>query len=105
MVEFIPLEELGDAAVVVTDYVIGMDLYQLRQKTDKINKNYIDSITEVEAAVIIKKIVQAVCEMHKENIIHRDLHLRNVMIHFKNIKPSPEGMNEPMKFYKVEMRK
>ena len=71
---------MNDCVILVTDLINGVDLWNLR-------KDCRPSITELEARNIIEKIIKAVIGLTKNNrnIIHRDLHSRNVMIHFKNI--------------------
>ena len=71
---------MKDCVILVTDLIKGVDLWNLR-------KDCRPSITELEARNIIEKIIKAVIGLTKNNrnIIHRDLHSRNVMIHFKNI--------------------
>ena len=53
--------------------------------------------------VISKKLVLAVQKMHKLDILHRDLHLKNVMIQFKHLAPTIEEMDSPVDFFELVM--
>ena len=37
--------------------------------------------------------------MHDHEIIHRDLHMKNVMLQFKDLAPSKDEMDSPLGFY------
>ena len=57
-----------DATVIITDLVLGCDLYQLRQ-------NYkTDDISEKEARNIIIKLAKGVSKLTQLQVVHRDLH-------------------------------
>ena len=58
LIEFIPLERMGDCAIIVTEFIVGMDLCNLREK-------YKNSITEKEAVNITRKVVHGIQEMHQ----------------------------------------
>ena len=71
-----------DNVVIITDFVAGCDMWELRQR-------YKADITEEEARTIILGLTKAVCSLTDDTrqIVHRDLHSKNVMIHFKELEP------------------
>ena len=81
---------MKNAIVIVTDLILGVDLEKLVRYKDKM-------ITEEEARNLIHSLVKAVADMHSlgRNIIHRDLHLKNVMISFNNIKITKDALEDP----------
>ena len=68
---------MKDCVIIVTDFIYGIDLWNLR----KYCREY---ITELEARNIIEKVIRAVIALRSDgrDIIHRDIHCRNVMISF-----------------------
>ena len=60
----------------VTELCDGCELF------DEISKR--DHFSEVEAAVVLKQILQAIAYCHSQNIAHRDLKPENVLIDIKN---------------------
>ena len=75
--------------MIVTDYLIGFELEELRTT---IKKNW----KEAEARAVWHSAAQALGELHRINnnegngMIHRDLHFRNMMITFDDLKPSTQ---------------
>ena len=106
VLEYIPREENDDCAIIVTEFIAGMNLYQListeANQTLQGNKG---SLTEKEAVTITRKIVQAVHDMHKRDVIHRDLHLRNLMLKFKSIQITNEDLDNPKHFFMQRLPK
>ena len=65
------------------------------------------NMSETEGRNIIHKVTEAIKGLQEpaRNIFHRDLHSRNVMVHFKNIVPTEEDFENPEVFWKVKMKK
>ena len=63
-------------------------------------------MTEQEGRNIMEKVVMAVKALGEEDrqIIHRDLHQKNVMIHFKGIEPTEEDFDEPEHFFTFKLK-
>ena len=38
--------------------------------------------------------------MHKNDVIHRDLHLKNVMLHFSDLAPDEKQIDNPRSWFK-----
>ena len=49
-------------------------------------------INEVEGRNILYKVNEAMAQYHAKNIVHRDLHSMNIMIHFDDLKPGEEDL-------------
>ena len=77
--------QFDDCTVIVTDLIYGYDLLKLRLE-------YKRSLTEIEGRNILQSVVEAVVGMQQpgRKIVHRDMHSKNVMIDFTNIKPTAE---------------
>lgn len=60
---------------IVTELIIGGELF------DEISKRH--KFTEVDAAIIIKQILEAVTYWHGVNIVHKDLKPENLMLQEK----------------------
>ena len=41
--------------------------------------------------------------MHEFDITHRDLHQKNVMLHFKQASPTPEDLESPVDYFKKQL--
>ena len=61
----------------ITELCNGGDLQQLLFLRKK--------IPEEEARIIIRQIIQGMRDMYNVNVIHRDLKLANILIHFPNV--------------------
>lgn len=62
-------------------------------------------IRQEEARIIIKQVVQGIKDVWALNIIHRDMKLANILLHFPD-KPDLEGLNKAQKkafLYKVDL--
>ena len=95
--EFIKRE---DCVIIVTDLVMGYDLFDFRDKWKK-------TITEKEGRNILRKLTEAIKGLGEpgRNIVHRDLHLKNVMVHFKNIVPDEDDFEDPVNFLRQTLPK
>ena len=58
------------------DYCNGLDLEKLKM----IRKNF----REVDARLILQQIVQGFKEIYKHRVMHRDLKLANILLHFNS---------------------
>lgn len=104
---FMFLQEVLDhetCKIIVTDYIIGLDLLEFRQHEFK------KIVKEKEAALIIQKVAQATLHMHEKGIKHRDMHCRNIMLDFQDLYPNQEELQKvlkkPKKFYRdLQQRK
>ena len=82
------IEHLQDDCchIIITELVVGLDLcklIELRQFDERLCR------------MIFKKICDAVSVMHGGGVVHRDLHMRNIMISFPGIEPTEEQMKNP----------
>ena len=77
--------ELEDCVVFVTELILGFTLYNAKEAPN---------LNESVCRKFIMQITEAIAGLHHEdrNIIHRDLHLRNVMIHFPGIEITKEHL-------------
>ena len=48
---------------------------------------------------MFKKILDSVYSLYEKNIVHRDLHSGNVMIHFPHLKPTKDQLKNPLAFF------
>ena len=104
VLEYIPRDENDDCAIIVTEFIAGMNLYQLiSTEADEALPGKKGSLTEKEAVTITRKIVQAVHDMHKRDVIHRDLHLRNLMLKFKSIEITEKDLENPKEFFEKRL--
>ena len=77
---------LEDCEALITDLVMGDDLFSFRDKGLK------PKLSEVEGRNILYKVIEAMAEYHETGIVHRDLHSMNIMIHFDDLKPTQEDL-------------
>ena len=56
---------------------------------------------------MIAKVIHSVRSLknNKVQIVHRDFHSQNIMLHFPKIKPKQKDLEEPEVFYKEKMDK
>lgn len=59
---------------IITELCNGGDLELLKRSKGRLK--------ETEARIIIKQIVEALRVLYKNNIVHRDIKLANVLLHF-----------------------
>lgn len=65
-----------DRLIIILEFVEGGTLYNLVRKKKKLaEKNY---------AHLIKNICEALNELHKQDFVHRDLKLENIMLEFSD---------------------
>ena len=67
---------LDDCELVITDLIIGDDLWTMRTKHKR-------KLTEEEGRNILYKVTQGIVEYQAKDIAHRDLHSMNIMVHFE----------------------
>ena len=93
--------EYGNCQVIITDLIVGCDIDTLRQDY---RSSFLD---EVEARNILKGIVLCLERFRDEErkIVHRDLHHKNIMLHFKELEPSQRDMQDPLEFWRKLDRK
>lgn len=77
----------------VLEYCNGGDLEKLLKKRGR--------FTEPEARLVISKIVGGYQTLHKLNIVHRDLKLENIFLHFANYYIE-DVFREPAKFEQIK---
>ena len=66
LIEYIPVEVMGDCAIIVTELISGIDVAKLREFRD-------NQLTEYEVFHIAHKVTLATKELHGLGIMHRDL--------------------------------
>ena len=53
------------------------------------------TLDEKEAQKIIKLLSAAVNDLYMKGIIHRDININNILIHFPSVKPTEQELQEP----------
>lgn len=76
----------------ITDYCNGGDLEKFRTLRLEIN--------EQECQLIVKQLVQGVKELHSRKIVHRDLKLANILLHFPDVNLDQFSFIEKEEFLK-----
>ena len=87
----------GSNIYMMQEYANGFDLGVLLKARGHIRQE--------EARIIIKQVVQGIKDVWALNIIHRDMKLANILLHFPD-KPDLEGLNKAQKkafLYKVDL--
>lgn len=75
----LPLEKLlirENEAVMVFPYIVGRDLYKF-MRARRIPKGH---LTEYQAHLVFRQLIQAIKACHENRIIHRDIKPENIMI-------------------------
>ena len=77
------------------DFVVGCELLDLIQV-------YKEKFQEEEARDILKGMMNAVASLNhpSRKIAHRDIGIRNIMIHFTNLEPNQNDMLDPVSYMK-----
>ena len=76
-----PDSEYSNYILIIMEYCNGYSLSEcLRDYKEKYGKPFSEEIVQY----LSRQIVQGLIRIHKENIIHRDLTLDNIMVHFDN---------------------
>ena len=76
-----PDSEYSNYILIIMEYCNGYSLSEcLRDYKERYGKPFSEEIVQY----LSRQIVQGLIRIHKENIIHRDLKLDNIMVHFDN---------------------
>ena len=76
-----PDSEYSNYILIIMEYCNGYSLSKcLRDYKERYGKPFSEEIVQY----LSRQIVQGLIRIHKENIIHRDLKLDNIMVHFDN---------------------
>ena len=76
-----PDSEYSNYILIIMEYCNGYSLSEcLRNYKERYGKPFSEEIVQY----LSRQIVQGLIRIHKENIIHRDLKLDNIMVHFDN---------------------
>ena len=76
-----PDSEYSNYILIIMEYCNG---YSLSECLRDYKKRYGKPFSEEIVQYLSRQIVQGLIRIHKENIIHRDLKLDNIMVHFDN---------------------
>lgn len=52
-------------------------------------------LSGIELRILIRKITVCVNDLRMRNIVHRDLNIDNIMLHFPEFKPNSDEMQDP----------
>ena len=91
LIKFIEKLKYKQFYLIIMEYVIGCDLMKLLN--DKIEKEY-DKLNEEEVNLIIRQVVQGCKDLNEKEIIHRDLNIRNVMIHHPELELNDDDLQK-----------
>ena len=78
----------SDVRYLVMDYCNGMTI----ENFIEYRNNSECRLSEEEARLVIEKLCQGVSKIHEKNITHRDIHYKNVMLHFPVLEPAEENL-------------
>ena len=92
------IETEPDHTVIIQDYANGGNLFHLME-TRLANSQ---TLNESEAQNIIALLSQSLNGIYQQNIIHRDLNINNVMLHFPKLEPSVPALQDPDIFEKLD---
>ena len=59
-------------------------------------------LSEIEVQKIVQKLARGLNSMYERNIMHRDLNINNVMLHFPELEPTDEELQDPHLLQKLE---
>ena len=62
-------------------------------------------LTEREVQLIMKKLAEGLNMIYKKQIIHRDININNVMLHFPDLEPSDDELQDPTLLVQLEVLK
>ena len=77
----IELIEEEERYVLIQDYVNGGCLNNVIACRE-------NPLSEIEVQKIVQKLARGLNAMYERNIMHRDLNINNVMLHFPDLEPS-----------------
>ena len=61
---------------------------------------------EAEVNLVIRQVVQGVKALYEKTIVHRDLNIKNVLIHFPELQPNTKELQrQEDRFYRTELAK
>ena len=52
-------------------------------------------LEEREVQLIIQKLAQCLNDIYEKNIMHRDINTNNVMLHFPDLEPTEDELQDP----------
>ena len=82
----------GVGVILVMDYANGLSLNQL------LNIRYYE-IPEPEAREIIKLLSYGLASLKSKEIMHRDININNVVLHFPSQEPTEQDLLDPRDYY------
>lgn len=95
IVNFLCVTEKSEYFYIAMEYLAGGELFDY-VRGDSVND--ISGIHEIEAAFIIKQVLNAIAYLHSNNIIHRDIKLENILLlkkkHFPIVKLTDFGLSK-----------
>ena len=91
-----PLQEKivnEQAVILIMDYANGYNLNSLLGQRN-------GPLAEAEAQGIIKELAKGLADLQSKKILHRDININNVVLHFPSLDPSQEDLMKPKEYCK-----
>ena len=95
------IETDPDRTVIIQDYANGGSLFSLMETRHSKHR----TVGEGEAQLIVRKLTSSLNGVYAKGIIHRDLNVNNVLLHFPCLEPSQEELQDPRVLEKLAKRR
>ena len=56
-------------------------------------------ISELEAQAIVKELAKGLVNLQERKILHRDININNVVLHFPALEPKPDDLLRPREYF------
>ena len=77
--------ETEQAFYIIQEYGNGCSILDLLNYRVK---NGVGPLSEVEANFLLKQLIAGVQDLYQNEVVHRDLNIKNVLIHFPDFEPN-----------------
>ena len=62
-------------------------------------------LRESEVQLVMQKLTQGLNQLYQRKVIHRDINITNIMLHFKQLEPTEEELQDPELVKKMESKR